>query len=108
MELLASRSTRSGGLYDQKVHMTSPITVPRTNMLALIGFIAAFVMPVAGIILGVFALRQLRIPGNTEPGAGLARWALVIGVIGTVLTALFFIVWVTLFLSAWTGQPLSR
>ena len=82
--------------------MTSPTTVPRTYMLALIGFIAAFVMP------GVFALRQLRIPGNTESGAGLARWALVIGAIGTVLTALFFIVWVTLFLSAWTGQPLGR
>lgn len=36
--------------------MTSPTTAPRTNMLALIGFIAAFVMPVAGVILGVFAV----------------------------------------------------
>lgn len=88
--------------------MTSPTTAPRTNLLALIGFIAAFVMPVAGVILGAFALRQLRIPGNTESGAGLARWALVIGVIGTVFTTVFFIVWVTLFVSAWTGQPLGR
>lgn len=93
--------------------MTSPTTVPpttapRTNLLALIGFIAAFVMPTAGLILGVFALRQLRMPGNTESGAGLARWALVIGAIGTVFTVLFFIVWVTLFFSAWSGQPLGR
>lgn len=98
----------SGDLCDQKAFMTSPATAPRTNMLALIGFIAAFVMPFAGVILGVFALRQLRAPGNTESGAGLARWALVIGAIGTVFVVIFFIVWVTLFISAWTGQPLGR
>lgn len=99
---------RSGDLYDQKALMTSPTTAPRTNMLALIGFIAAFVIPVAGIILGAFALGQLRVPGNTESGAGLARWALVIGSVLTAFCVLFFILWAALFFSALTGQPLGR
>ena len=56
VELLACAASALGDLYDQKAMMTSPTTAPRTNMLALIGFIAAFVMPVAGVILGVFAV----------------------------------------------------
>lgn len=108
VKLLPVSRKCSGDLYDQKAFMTSPATAPRTNMLALIGFIAAFVMPVAGIILGVFALRQLRTPGNTESGAGLARWALVIGAIGTVFFVLFFILWATLFFSAMSGQPIGH
>jgi hypothetical protein len=88
--------------------MTSSPTAPRTNTLALVSFIAAFVIPVGGFILGVFALRQLRAPGNTESGAGLARWALVIGALGTLFAVLFFILWGTLFFSALGGQPFGR
>ena len=56
--------------------MTTATTAPRTNTLSLVGFIAAFVIPVAGLILGVFALRQLRAPGNLESGRGslAGRW----------------------------------
>ncbi|GAA2930232.1 hypothetical protein GCM10010458_11000 [Microbacterium luteolum] len=84
--------------------MTTATTAPRTNTLSLVGFIAAFVIPVAGLILGVFALRQLRAPGNLESGAGLARWAMVIGVLGALAQLIFFIVWFTLFFSALNGQ----
>ncbi|WP_337006341.1 MULTISPECIES: DUF4190 domain-containing protein [unclassified Microbacterium] len=80
--------------------MTSASAAPRTNTLALVGFIAAFVIPVAGLILGIFALRQLHVPGNTESGAGLARWAIVIGSIISVFYVLFFIVWFSLFFTA--------
>ncbi|MDF2510048.1 MAG: hypothetical protein K0Q52_3907 [Microbacterium sp.] len=99
---------RSGDVDDQKALMTSSTIAPRTNTVALIGFIAAFVVPVAGIILGAYALRQLRAPGNTESGAGLARWALVIGSVLTVVFVVFFMLWATLFFSALSGQPFGR
>ena len=84
--------------------MTTATTSPRTNTLSLVGFIAAFMIPIAGLVLGVLALRQLRTPGNIESGAGLARWAMVIGILGTLVQVIFFIVWFTLFFSAFNGQ----
>ena len=35
--------------------MTAPAAPPRTNTLALVGFIAAFVVPIAGLVLGILA-----------------------------------------------------
>lgn len=87
-----------------KVRMTTAAVAPRTNTLALVGFIAAFVIPIAGFVLGVLALGQLRAPGNRESGAGLARWALIIGCLGTLAQLVFFIIWISLFLSAMSGQ----
>ncbi|WP_435743619.1 DUF4190 domain-containing protein [Microbacterium sp. PMB16] len=88
--------------------MTTATAAPRTNTLALVGFIAAFMIPIAGFVLGVLAIRQLRVPGNGESGAGLARWALIIGSVGTLVQLVFFIVWISLFLSAINGQPFVR
>jgi|GEM_PF-2543388 len=87
--------------------MTSVSTSPRTNTLALVSFIAAFMIPVAGTILAVFALRQLRTPGNRETGAGLARWALVIGPFGALIQLIFIVVWINVFFSALNGQPVG-
>ncbi|MDQ0726047.1 DUF4190 domain-containing protein [Microbacterium sp. W4I20] len=87
--------------------MTTATVAPRTNTLALVGFIAAFVIPIAGFVLGVLALRQLRAPGNGESGAGLARWSLIIGALGTLLHVIFFIVWISLFVAAVNGQPIG-
>jgi uncharacterized membrane protein len=87
--------------------MTSVSTTPRTNTLALVSFIAAFMIPVAGFILAVFALRQLRAPGNRETGAGLARWALVIAPVGALIQLIFIGVWITLFFSALNGQAVG-
>jgi hypothetical protein len=62
---------------------------PRTNVLALVGFVAAFVAPPAGIILGAVALRQIRTRG--ERGRGLALADIGIG-IGMCLFYAFFVV----------------
>ena len=70
------------------------------NTLALVGFIAAFVIPLAGAILSVFARRQLDAPGNVEQGRGLARWAMVIGILGTLGQIAFFALWFSLFFQA--------
>lgn len=79
------------------------VPLPKTNTLALIGFIAAFLVPVVGIVLGTMARNQIRITG--EGGRGLARAAVIIGSAGTIAIILFFIVWLTLFLSILTRIP---
>ncbi len=87
--------------------LTGTVGYQRTNPLAIAGFITAFVIPIAGLALGAIAIRQLRAPGNTEAGAGLARWALVVGsVIGLVHLA-FFILWLALFEAALSNAPLG-
>ena len=81
---------------------TSPI---RTNTLALVGFIGVFFVPVVGIVLGIMGQRQIE--RTREEGRGLARAAVIIGVIGTVAQTAFFIVWATLFVGALSRVPFS-
>lgn len=69
----------------------APVTIPRTNTLAIIGFVASFMIPVVGIVLGVMAQRQIAL--SKEEGAGLAKAAVIIGVIGTALTVVFVVIW---------------
>ncbi len=80
--------------------MTQYAAQAKTNLLALVGFIAAFMIPPAGVILSIFARRQLDAPGNIESGRGLARWAMVIGILGTLAQLGFFILWFSLFFRA--------
>lgn len=62
---------------------------PRTNVLALVGFVAAFAAPPAGIILGAIALKQIKERG--ERGRGIAIADIWIG-IAMCLFYLFFVV----------------
>lgn len=87
--------------------MTELVGAAKTNTLALVGFIAAFVIPIAGLVLGILARGQLSTPGNLETGSGLARWAMVIGALGTVFQLVFFIVWASLFATALSNSPLG-
>lgn len=87
--------------------MAQVATPAKTNTLALIGFIAAFVIPIAGLVLGILARRQLSIPGNPETGKGLARWAVFIGALGTLFQVIFFIVWLSLVINAISNAPLG-
>lgn len=85
----------------------APPTPPiRTNTLALVGFIGVFFVPVIGIVLGILGQRQ--IARTREEGRGLARAAVIIGVIGTVAQTAFFIVWATLFFGALSQAPFWR
>ncbi|GHD83843.1 uncharacterized protein DUF4190 [Salinibacterium amurskyense] len=65
--------------------------VPRTNTLALIGFIAAFMIPIVGVVLGAMGRKQITSSG--ESGRGLARAAIIIGIAGTLFQVVFFAVW---------------
>lgn len=81
-----------------------PPAPPRTNTLALVGFIAAFVVPIAGLVLGILARNQLKRPGNVETGSGLARWAMILGALGTAATLIFLLLWVSIFISVVGGH----
>jgi hypothetical protein len=85
--------------------MTDAIAASRTNMLALVGFIAAFMIPVAGLVLGIVATNQLNRPGNPETGRGFARWAMILGALGTLGQLIFFVVWLSLFVNAINNSP---
>lgn len=84
----------------------STTPAPRTNTLALVGFIASFMIPVVGIVLGVLGRRQIDASG--ESGLGLARAAVIIGVLGTIFQVVFFAVWLSLFLNILSQSPLMR
>ena len=79
--------------------------VPRTNTLALVGFIASFMLPVVGIVLGVLARKQMDVSG--ESGRGLARAAVFLGILGTLFQLAFFVVWLSLFATAVTRSGVS-
>lgn len=63
---------------------------PRTNTLAIIALIAAFVIAPAGIIIGFIAKGQIKQSG--EAGSGLATAGIVIGFIVTALYIIGIIV----------------
>ena len=80
--------------------MVSSVTPIRTNTLAVVGFIAAFLAPIAGLVIGIVARNQLGRPGNTEGGAGFARWAMIVGSLGTAANLLFIVIWASFFANA--------
>jgi|GEM_PF-5387543 len=63
--------------------------VRETNPFAIVAFVTAFFVPVAGIVLGIIALRQISASGGTQDGRGLATWAVAIGGVITALIALY-------------------
>lgn len=70
---------------------------PRTNVLAIVSLVSAFIVSIVAVITGHLALSQIKRTG--EAGRGMALAGLIIGYVGTILGVLFFIVWLTLFLS---------
>jgi Domain of unknown function (DUF4190) len=62
-------------------------------------------IPVVGVVLGVMARKQLDVSG--ESGRGLARAAVIIGILGTLFQLAFFIVWLSLFATAVTQSGVA-
>ena len=61
--------------------MTATPVGRRTNTLSILALVAAFVVSVAGVVLGIIALLQIRRTG--EAGRALAIAAIIIGVLVT-------------------------
>jgi peptidyl-prolyl cis-trans isomerase B (cyclophilin B) len=64
------------------VYQPVPVA-PKTNTLAIVGFILAFFVSVAGIVVSAIALRQIKDTG--EGGRGLAIGGIIVGIVVTVL-----------------------
>lgn len=73
----------------------TPYTAPpagagaRTNTLAIIALIAAFVVAPVGIVLGFIAQGQIKQTG--EAGAGLAKAGIILGIVFTILYILLIV-----------------
>ncbi|MEQ1737918.1 MAG: DUF4190 domain-containing protein [Rhodoglobus sp.] len=65
-----------------------------TNVLAIIALVAAFVFPLAGIVIGHIALGQIKKTG--ESGHGLAMAGTVLGYVFSVIWILVFVISVAL------------
>lgn len=76
---------------------------PRTNTLAIIALIAAFVFAPAGIICGHIALSQIKRTG--EGGQGLALWGTILGYVFTALGLLAIILWFAFFAVLFASVP---
>lgn len=70
---------------------------PRTNVLAIVAIITGFMAPIAGIITGHMALRQIARSG--EEGRALALTGLIAGYVLTGLGLIFFAIWLTMMIS---------
>jgi hypothetical protein len=76
-----------------------------TNTLAIITLIAAFVLPIAGIITGHIALKQLKTSG--ESGHALAKWGLILSYIFVGLGVLFAIIWLVIVAAVVATAPMA-
>jgi hypothetical protein len=76
-----------------------------TNTLAIITLIAAFVLPLAGIITGHIALKQLKTSG--ESGHALAKWGLILSYIFVGLGVLFAIIWLVIVAAVVATAPMA-
>ncbi len=63
---------------------------PKTNTLAIVGFILAFVVTLAGIIVSAIALKQIKQTG--EGGHGLALAGVILGIVFSLFWVVYFVV----------------
>ena len=80
--------------YDQNTPATTNGTAARYNVLAIVGFILAFVFSLAGLIVSLIALSQIKKTG--ERGRGLA----IAGVIISIVSIIFGIIYIAVILPA--------
>jgi hypothetical protein len=85
---------------------------PATNTLAIITIIAAFVVPIVGIVTGHIALNQLKTSG--EQGAGLAKAGLIISYVYCALVVVILVISIVApllmfaaFVPFWNSVPTS-
>ena len=74
---------------------------PPTNATAIAALVMAFVVPPAGIFLGVSARRQIRRTG--EQGDGLALAGIILGSIATGLYVLLIVFWLVVLAALTSG-----
>jgi len=62
----------------------SPYTQPKTNGLAIAGFVCAFLISIVGLVLSIIALNQINNSNGMQKGKGLAIAGIIIGALNIV------------------------
>ena len=75
---------------------------PPTNPMAIASLVLAFVVPPAGMVMGIAARRQIRRTG--EQGDGLALAGIILGSIATGLYVLLIVFWLVVLASLTSGS----
>lgn len=80
-----------------------PPPTARTNTMAILALVLAFVFAPAGIVLGIVAVRQIRTTG--EDGHGLAVAGIVVGSVFTALIVVYIVVIIVIFAAIANSNP---
>lgn len=80
--------------YGQQPYSAYP-PQPGTNVLAIVAIISAFFIPIAGIICGHIARKQIRETG--EQGDGLALTGLIVGYVFTAIIVVIIVIYIIFF-----------
>lgn len=64
----------------------------KTNLIAILSLIFAFLMPLVGLILGLIAMNQIK--QTNEGGRGLALAGVIISSVFLLMSVLFLILWI--------------
>ncbi|WP_166984124.1 DUF4190 domain-containing protein [Paramicrobacterium fandaimingii] len=80
--------------YGQQPYAAYP-PQPGTNVLAIVAIISAFFIPIAGIICGHIARKQIRETG--EQGDGLALTGLIVGYVFTAIIVVVVVIYIIFF-----------
>lgn len=92
LQMLASEDTVQPKREEWGMRAARPRPTGRANRLAVFGLFCAFVVPVLGIVFGIVALNEIEDLDTEERGAGMAKWAIGLGVLNLAL-AVAAIVW---------------
>jgi hypothetical protein len=76
--------------YGQSPYGQSPYSQPKTNGLAIAGFICAFLFSLVGLILSIIALSQINKSNGMQKGKGLATAGIIISVVFMAISGLAF------------------
>jgi hypothetical protein len=74
--------------YGQQPYGQQPYSQPKTNGLAIAGFVCAFLLSLVGLILSIIALNQINKSNGMQKGKGLAIAGIVIGALNIGLNIL--------------------
>ncbi len=73
----------------------------KTNTLSIVGFILAFLVPIAGLICSIIARKQIR--ERSEGGAGLALAGLIISIVEICIVVIAYIIVIAVAVAATSG-----
>ena len=80
------------------VEREAPAAPPKTNTLAIVGFVLSFFVAIAGLVCSIIARKQCKERG--EGGAGLALAGIIISIAEMVIAVIYFVIIIVALIAA--------